>query len=132
MTQAERPPKQLGIQSKKGGNINIERSKVNIAGGNIYNHSSVVNNPPPRSAQDKEDAQNRKELLDRAEGIWVPFLKASLFKEISLMLELHEQPDAVMNPWALVIQEINRSARVLPADTRIIQAYDDASRQLLI
>ncbi|MEO6892833.1 MAG: NACHT domain-containing protein [Ktedonobacteraceae bacterium] len=126
MTQEEQPPRQVGIQSNSGGGIKIEQSKVNIAGGDMHIHTFRS------TREEKDDARNRKVMLDRVEGMWVPFLKDSLFQEVLLMLELHEQPDSVMNPWSLAMQETKHSVRVLPANTHITKVYDDANGLLLI
>src|SRR5437588_7547070 len=48
MSNAEQPyQQQVGIQSNSGGDINIKRSQVNIAGGDMYIHM-------PGSTQERE------------------------------------------------------------------------------
>jgi eukaryotic-like serine/threonine-protein kinase len=44
--QVEPPDEKVGIQNNLAGSINIGRSHVNIAGGNIYDRSLIVNYPP--------------------------------------------------------------------------------------
>ena len=48
MTQEEQPPRQVGIQSNSGGDIDIEQSQVNIAGRDIHIHTPSI--PRPGSA----------------------------------------------------------------------------------
>ncbi len=43
--QMEAPHQQIGIQNNASGSINIEGSRLNIAGGNIYKGSLIVNYP---------------------------------------------------------------------------------------
>src|SRR5207244_318619 len=59
-------------------------------------------------------------------------LEQSLHGAALLALGLQEQPDAVANPWRLVVQEANQSVRSLPLGTRITQVYDRSDRELLI
>ena len=45
---------------------------------------------------------------------------------------LQEQPDAVANPWQLVLQHSTGAPRSLPAGTCITEVYDAAEGELLI
>jgi DNA polymerase III delta prime subunit len=45
---------------------------------------------------------------------------------------LQEQPDAVANPWRLIIQESEQASAPLPVGTRIVEVYDAAGGELLI
>jgi Flp pilus assembly protein TadD len=79
------------------------------------------------------DQRNRQRLLERVQMIWIEgFLEKSLHQEIFVSPRLQEQPDAVNNPWSLVLQETNLSSHALPAGTYIIEAYDKAGGNLLI
>ena len=49
-----------------------------------------------------------------------------------MALGLEEQPDAVANPWHLVLQYPNTAPLPLPGGTRIKEVYDDADGELLI
>ena len=49
-----------------------------------------------------------------------------------MALGLQEQPDAVANPWRLIIQESEHASTPLPAGTRITEVYDEANGELLI
>ncbi len=76
---------------------------------------------------------NRQRLLAKVRAFWINgVLEQSLYGIALIALGLHEQPDAVANPWRLVFQRPNRSARPLAPGTRITQVYDDASGELLI
>jgi tetratricopeptide (TPR) repeat protein len=80
----------------------------------------------------KED-QQRKRLLTKVRSFWITgVLEHSLYNAVLITLGLQEQPDAVMNPWSLVVQEAELPARPLPFGTRITQVYNDAHGELLI
>ena len=49
-----------------------------------------------------------------------------------LALGLQEQPDALVNPWRLQIQQIDENPEPLPIGMRITQVYDKAAGELLI
>ena len=73
--------------------------------------------------------RNRQRFLKRVRT-YIP--EHSLHHEALIALGLQEQPDALANPWSLIVQETARAARPLPAGTRITQVYDDADGELLI
>ncbi|HEY4384844.1 MAG TPA: TIR domain-containing protein [Ktedonobacteraceae bacterium] len=77
--------------------------------------------------------QNRERLLKRVRSFWIEgVLNQSLHHTTLITLQLHEQPEAVANPWKLVLQETNLPSQPLPAGTRISQVYDRADGELLI
>jgi hypothetical protein len=77
--------------------------------------------------------QNRERLLKRVRSFWIEgVLNQSLHHTTLLTLQLNEQPEAVANPWKLVLQEANLPSQPLPAGTRISQVYDHADGELLI
>lgn len=49
-----------------------------------------------------------------------------------IALGLREQPEAVANPWRLVVLEVGHNPHDLPAGPRITKAFDDAGGKLLI
>lgn len=84
-------------------------------------HSSSPNN------------RERLILLKRVRAFWIQgMLEQSLHKTALIALELQEQPDALANPWSLIVQETAQAAHQLPSGTPIIQAYDEADGKLLI
>jgi DNA polymerase III delta prime subunit len=77
--------------------------------------------------------QNRTRLLQRVRSFWITgVLEQSLHGVALLALGLQEQPDAVANPWRLIIQEAEGASSPLPAGTRITEVYDEAHGELLI
>src|SRR5260370_32879911 len=91
MTQEEQLSRQVGIQSNKGGNINIEQSQINIAGGPQY----ISITPLPHDAR-------QKGLLDKVREYWFKgILEPSLDTSTIIVLELHEERhmDRDNNPW---------------------------------
>jgi serine/threonine protein kinase len=86
--------------------------------------------PAPASALQN---QNRMRLLQRVRSFWIAgVLEQSLHGTALMSIGLKEQPDAVANPWQLIMQETEQPARPLPAGPRITQIYDDANGELLI
>ncbi|HYU76793.1 MAG TPA: TIR domain-containing protein [Ktedonobacteraceae bacterium] len=87
---------------------------------------------PTRSLSHGEQ-QNRIRLLKRVRATWIEgVLEHSLHQAALIALNLQEQPDALANPWHLEVQETNFPPRPLPAETSIVQVYDDADGELLI
>lgn len=77
--------------------------------------------------------KNRQRMIERVQSIWIDgILKRSLHCAVLIAVGLYEQPDAVINPWRLLMQESEQPARPLPPDTHITQVYAAASGELLI
>src|SRR5258708_30431630 len=78
-------------------------------------------------------SQNRQRLIEKVRAFWVKgVLEKSLHGAALIELGLYEQPDAVANPWHLVLQQPDQSPQPIPAGSRITQVYDDAGGELLI
>jgi serine/threonine protein kinase len=76
---------------------------------------------------------NRQRFLRKVRAFWITgVLEHSLHGAALLALGLQEQPDAVANPWQLVLQHPTGAPRSLPAGTRITEVYDRAEGELLI
>jgi serine/threonine protein kinase/DNA polymerase III delta prime subunit len=86
--------------------------------------------PPPAAAlQD----QNRMRLLQRVRSFWITgVLEQSLHAGVLLTLNFQEQPDAVANPWRLIVQESERAGTRLSTGTPITEVYEKAHGELLI
>jgi hypothetical protein len=79
------------------------------------------------------EEKNRKHLLKRIRSVWINgVLEQSLNNTTLIALRLYSRPDAISNPWRLVMQESKQQARALPAGTHIIDVYDDSDGELLI
>jgi serine/threonine protein kinase len=77
--------------------------------------------------------QNRMRLLQRVRSFWITgVLEQSLHDAALIALGLQERPDAVANPWRLVIQESEHASTLVPAGTRVTEVYDKAGGELLI
>lgn len=88
--------------------------------------SAPVVFPPARN-------QNRQRMLQKVRIFWINgVLEQSLNGSALVALGLHMQPDAVANPWNLVLQQGSQSAHPLPTGTGIVQVYDDVGGELLI
>ena len=72
-------------------------------------------------------------MLQKVHTFWITgVLEQSLDGAVLITLGLHEQPDAVANPWELVLQQPDQPAHLLPPGTHITQIYDTTSGELLI
>jgi GTPase SAR1 family protein len=77
--------------------------------------------------------QERKNFLKRVRYIWIQgVLEKSLHQAVLIALGLQEQPDALANPWSLIVQETAQAPHPLPSGTHIIQVYEEADGKLLI
>src|SRR5258708_14360270 len=78
-------------------------------------------------------AQNRQRMLEKVHAFWIKgVLENSLHNKALIALGLHKHPDAVENPWHLILQQPDQSMHALPAGTRITEVYDHAGGELLI
>ena len=86
-----------------------------------------------RSGMNSSARTNRQRLLRRVRAFWIEgFLEHSLQGAALMSLGLQEQPDAVPDPWHLMLQQPDAALRPLPAGTSITRAYDSANEALLI
>jgi hypothetical protein len=76
---------------------------------------------------------NRQRLLKQVRAIWIEgLLEQSLHQAVWVDLHLQKQPDALENPWRLMVQELDSKPRPLPPGTSITQVFDEADEELLI
>ncbi|MBA2288268.1 MAG: TIR domain-containing protein [Ktedonobacteraceae bacterium] len=81
----------------------------------------------------KQESLSRQRFIKHVGDIWITgMLERSLQNAALIELGLHIQPDAVANPWRLVMQETQQMSYALPAGTSITQVYDDTGGNLLI
>src|SRR5262245_26108904 len=70
-------------------------------------------------------SQNRQRLLAKVQAFWIKgVLEQSLHGAVLIELGLHEQPDAVTNPWKGFVEPPDQSEHSLPPGTTITQVYD--------
>ena len=94
----------------------------------------VVQSPTVSKQTRPSGAQsNRQRFLRKVRAFWITgVFEHSLHGAALLALGLQEQPDAVANPWQLVLQHSTGAPRSLPAGIRITEVYDRAEGELLI
>lgn len=76
--------------------------------------------------------QNRVHMLGRLRLTYRDLLAHSLQGAIWIELSLAEKPKAVRNATTLLLRATNQPDRLLPIGTSILDAYDQAERELLI
>lgn len=80
-----------------------------------------------------EQRTNRQRLLKRVRTIWIEgMLEQSLQHAVWVDLHLQKRPDALPNPWSVVVQELDQEPHPLPPGTSILQVFDEADEELLI
>jgi DNA-binding XRE family transcriptional regulator/DNA polymerase III delta prime subunit len=98
--------------------------------------SSKSSPPLPHTSLSKGtsvEQQNRERLIRRVHSFWITgVLEQSLHHTVVIPLSLQDAPEAVENPWRLVLQESRRPSSLFPAGTRIPEIYDTAEGELLI
>jgi len=88
---------------------------------------------PPQHGGVTLSRTNRQRFLRKVRAFWIAgVFEHSLHEATLVALGLQEQPDAVANPWQLVLQHPAGVPRSLPAGTRITEVYDVAEGELLI
>jgi hypothetical protein len=72
-------------------------------------------------------------MLRRVHDFWIKgVLESSLHQEVLIELVMEERKEAVEYPWETVVQRPDRNTRTLPADTNILDLFDEAGGSLLI
>ena len=80
-----------------------------------------------------QERKHRERLLKHVRDFWIKgVLERSLYHTAPITLGLHEQPDALENPWHMVIQDVEQAPYPLPPSTHILQIYNEADGELLI
>ena len=91
--------------------------------------------PPSQTHLPRQEYRNRQALLNKVDQFWVKgVLERSLQNQIMIELGLEERPDAVDQPWNMVLQTPNEEPTPLPQGTKVIDLFDDIGegRTLLI
>jgi DNA-binding XRE family transcriptional regulator len=125
----QRTPEQLGFPTE---------NEV-VPSPNSSSPSLTTIHIPPRQRESvpwfvqNQMGQNRQRMLKRVRSTWIDgILMHSLYLATLIVPGLREQPDAVENPWRLLVQESNLPPRLLPAGTRLIDVYHEIGEDLLI
>jgi serine/threonine protein kinase len=77
--------------------------------------------------------RNRQRMLQKVRAFWITgVLEASLNNASFIMPGLHEQPEAVANPWSTALHQSTEHTRPLAPGTSITEVYDQSGGELLI
>ena len=77
--------------------------------------------------------RNRSKMLDKVYSFWIQgVLENSLHHAILIDLGLEDRPNAVAQPWNLLIQPLNPPQPAQPLETHILDAYEKFEGTLLI
>jgi transcriptional regulator with XRE-family HTH domain/GTPase SAR1 family protein len=120
----EKSPSQLGLQRAEPAGVDASPSRDSPLTHRPDNPDRIV----PRSTD-----VNRSRMIKRVWTIWIEgVFKHSLYQETLIVLGLQEQPDALINPWRLEVQETNLPPRPILPGTTILDIYDDTDGNLLV
>jgi DNA polymerase III delta prime subunit len=88
--------------------------------------------PRPYEPSSADIARTRADLLGKMRRMWIKgFLEQSLHHVVRIELDLEERPDAVGDPWEMVVQT-KGERRSLPRGVGITEVYDEMEGDLLI
>ena len=77
--------------------------------------------------------RNRKAMIEKIRTIWITgFLHKSLFHETRVVLGLTERPDAVAQPFDLLVMSSDQGEHPLPPGTNVVDVFDTMNQSLLI
>ena len=77
--------------------------------------------------------RNQARMIELVASIWITgMLEQSLHGATLQALGLYERPQVITNPWALLLQELERPEQLLPRGTSIAQVYDATGGHLLL
>jgi transcriptional regulator with XRE-family HTH domain len=77
--------------------------------------------------------ENQRKMIQRVRSRWIiGVLENPLHLATLIIPGLREQPDAVVNPWRLVVQESDKPPRLLPPGTRLTDVYDEYGEVLIL
>lgn len=83
----------------------------------------------------QQEYRNRKILLTKVKNFWVKgVLEKSLYNQVLIELGLEERPDAIANPWSMILDTGDNSPQPLSSGTKVIDIFDEIGpgRTLLI
>ncbi|MEQ9481050.1 NACHT domain-containing protein [Coleofasciculus sp. F4-SAH-05] len=134
------------IHRESNRNIQGDRNSVIQGDGNqaIQGNNSQINNVWNFFHQQeavvgtqltRQEYRNRQALLNQVNNFWVKVvLENSLYNQVMIELGLEERPDAITNPWNVIIETDDSSPQPLPDGTKIIDIFDQIGigRTLLI
>src|SRR6266487_7058506 len=100
---------------------------------NQFNAGRDVNIFVPPSLTAAQHRRNRNAMLTKVRSRWITgVFEQSLNGATFIELRLHEQMDAVANPWEQVLHLPDQPLHPLSFSTSIAQIYDNAGGELLI
>lgn len=100
----------------------------------VYDHrQTTITQVLPAPALSPQEQQNRQRMIARVRATWISgVLEKSLDAQLWIELGLQTAPDAVRNPWQLVLETFETPGRSLPVGTSLTQVFDSAPNGLLI
>ena len=97
--------------------------------------TKLLPRPPSQTHLSRQEYRNRQALLNKVNNFWVKgVLERSLHNQILIELGLEERPNALAQPWNMVLQTSDEESKPLPEGTKVIELFDEIGegRTLLI
>jgi eukaryotic-like serine/threonine-protein kinase len=105
-------------------------SSVNVAGRDIFQN---ITNIFQSDTSQQRAYRNRQNMLQLVWNTWIEgVLRKSLYNEILIELGMETRQDAIEHPWDIVLHMPEQLDQVLPAQTKIIDVFDQANGSLLV
>ncbi len=120
-----------GVRIESGEDVNIGGDVVGRD--KITNVTNITNYYRAPYWAEVKHQRNRQAMLQNVRDFWVRgVLENSLYGAALIRLGLAYQPEAVEQPWNLILRRAEQPDQSLTPDTRIIDIFDEASGALLI
>jgi eukaryotic-like serine/threonine-protein kinase len=87
----------------------------------------------PLRLQSNPELRNRERMIQKVRDFWVRgVLEKSLYREALIALGMQTRPEAVADPWGMLVRTAAHAPRELPPGTGIVEVYDELGGELLI
>jgi GTPase SAR1 family protein len=119
---------QSGNDTIQAGGDVTQIGQDQISGNKVTYHYYTA--PAPDNERER---RNRKKMILKVYDFWVKgVLENSLHRAALINLGMAYQPDAVVYPWKMIIEQPNTTPQVLPQGTPIISVFDDLHSEMVI
>jgi DNA polymerase III delta prime subunit len=125
----------LKVLDQTLGEVQSQREPEEKARGEATGERSegTIRAPGLEPSAGASEQRNRSRMLQRVRGFWVDgVLEQSLHQMVRLQLGLETRPEAVPDPWELVVQTPDQAPRLLPSGVEITAVFDQLGQALLI
>lgn len=124
------------LRQLQGTTLNVQSGTItvgNISGEGIAIGHGAISIYMPRSAAEEQAWRSRSCMLEKVRTSWIDgFLKQSLHKIALIDLGMLDHPDALAQPWEMIVQPPDRPRKSVRLSTTIAEVFDEFGGELLI